>query len=261
MNNSQVIITRPEKQARVLVDGLAKLGRQCVVFSMFEIEPMQDVTALDKALSRLSDFALVVFVSPNAIDAAFGRLSYLKGEWPADVALGVMGVASKLALARHGLDEENSTIFSPLDLARTDSETLFSALDLASLRGKKVLIIRGESGRDFLSDSLVANGTQVEQLSAYRRVLPSFNMDKKRQLAQLLSDQNDWLITSSEVLKTLVDWSSQLDIDNAVAKMQQQRLFVPHFRIAENAHELGFESVILSASGDENLLLALQSQL
>lgn len=261
MSKAVVIVTRPKKQALGLLDGLAKMGRVSLVFSMFEIAPIADATRLDQALARLVDFGLVVFVSPNAVDAAFARLQHLHLAWPASVALGVMGVASKLALAQHGVRDDRYTIFSPRDVQRTDSETLFAALDLQTLQGQRVLIIRGESGRDFLADALAENGIEVEQLSAYQRSLPDFDEERKRALEQLISVPNDWLITSSETLKILITWCSQLEIENAVAKMQQQHLFVPHFRIAQNAKELGFQSITLSASGDENLLLALQSQL
>lgn len=260
MNTPAVIVTRPQKQALGLLEGLAKIGRDALVFPMFEIEAIPDTTALDRTLARLLDFSLVVFVSPNAVDAAFARMQYLQVTWPTQVALGVMGVASKQALAQYGVREDQYTIFSPNDPERTDSETLFAALDLPALQGRRVLIIRGDSGRDFLAHALVAKGVEVEQQCAYRRRVPSFDASRKQQLLQLISVQNDWLITSSEVLKNLIAWCTQLDTEDAVAKMQQQHLFVPHFRIAEIAKELGFQSITLSASGDENLLLALQSQ-
>jgi uroporphyrinogen-III synthase len=41
--------------------------------------------------------------------------------------------------------------------------------------------------------------------------------------------------------------------------MQQQRLIVPHARIAESAHSEGFLNISLTASGDAALLAALQS--
>jgi len=101
----------------------------------------------------------------------------------------------------------------------------------------------------------------VQAITAYRRVTPVFDDIKQAKLRDFLQGAYVWVITSSEGLKTLLAWCSQLDLENAVAKMQQQSLFVPHFRIAEVAAELGFKHVCLSASGDEMLLLALQSRL
>jgi uroporphyrinogen-III synthase len=226
---------------------------------LFAIEGLPDYRTLDEALQNLHRFALVVFVSPNAIDAVFKRLKFLGLIWPQALSLGVMGAASRQALADQGLHADNATIFSPQNKERTDSETLYQELDLDALKGQSVLIVRGESGRDFLADRLQENGTKVAQVSAYRRLVPVLTKERQDQLIDLLSGQNDWVITSSEVLKTLLSWCAQLVMPEAVVKMQQQRLFVPHFRIAEVAKELGFQSVVLTASGDEKLLLALQS--
>jgi uroporphyrinogen-III synthase len=79
-------------------------------------------------------------------------------------------------------------------------------------------------------------------------------------LRSLLAQPNDWIITSSEALRGLVDLLHRLDPDHAVAQMQHQRLIVPHARIAETARSLGLGQVTLTGSGDERLLAALQSR-
>ena len=106
---------------------------------------------------------------------------------------------------------------------------------------------------------------EVEQVAAYQRQIPALDEDRQQQLRALLSRENDWVITSSAVLSTLLAWCCQIDAAdttfNAVVKMQQQHLVLPHFRIAEVAKKLGFSHLTLTASGDEKLLLALQSDL
>lgn len=240
---------------------LVQLGRQVVVYPLFEIEAVSDNPELDLAVQNLTAFALVVFVSPNAIDALFKREPALALTWPKAVAIGVVGVASRQALFKYGIDEHKVKIFCPTNHERTDSETLLVELDLPALRGHKALIVRADSGRDFLAEALSAVDVEVQSLTAYKRVKPIFDEEKRAQLIDFLQGHYDWVITSSAALKTLLEWCSQLNLENAVAKMQQQHLFVPHFRIAEVATELGFKHVSLSASGDEKLLLALQSHL
>lgn len=256
-----VIITRPPHQAQNLVQKLAQLGRQSVVYPLFEIEAISDNPDLDLAVQNLTSYALVVFVSPNAIDALFARAPALALNWPMDVAIGVVGAASRQALLSYGVDESKVRVFSPSNTERTDSETLLVKLDLPALRGCKALIVRADSGRDFLADALRAVDIEVQSVTAYKRVTPAFDENRRAQLIDFLQGHYDWVITSSAALKTLLNWCSQLNLENAVAKMQQQPLFVPHFRIAEVATELGFKHVSLSASGDEKLLLALQSRL
>jgi uroporphyrinogen-III synthase len=251
-----VVITRPLAQGRPLAERVQALGREAIVFPLLEIFPLLDDYALRAALSQLDDYALVAFVSPNAIDAAFRLVQF----WPAAVALGVMGEGSRQALAMHGVDSSTHTIFSPLDPDRTDSQTLLEALDLESLRGRKVLIVRGESGRELLADAMRTHGIEVEQVPAYRRAAPQLDAPRRQLLADLLAHDSDWLITSSEALHILLDQVSQVSGTSGVAKMQQQALIVPHVRIAETARQLGFTRVRLTASGDEALLSALQSR-
>ncbi len=249
-----VVITRPLAQARPLAQKLAAIGRDAVVFPLLEILPLPDQSHLRAVLGDVGSYAMVAFVSPNAIDAAFTHV----GQWPAHVALAVVGEGSKAALAQHGLSDVNATIYSPVDPHRTDSQTLLEVLDLDALRGKRVLIVRGESGREFLAEALRDSGIDVEQVAAYRRVAPVLDEAKRGQLLQLITSDADWVITSSEALRILIDMAGESGGDESVAKMQRQRLIVPHVRIAETARSLGFTNVIQTGSGDEPLLAALQ---
>ena len=252
--NRPVVITRPLAQAAPLAQKLAAAGRDAVVFPLLEILPLPDTSALKAALKDIGNYAMVAFVSPNAIDAAFAHIE----RWPSHVALAVVGEGSKAALAQHGLTPANATIFSPVDPLRTDSQTLVEALDLAALRGKRALILRGETGRELLADALRDHGVQVDQVASYRRAAPVLDQAKAEQLRRLLDTGADWVITSSEALRILLQMVSDAGGESAVAKMQQQRLVVPHVRIAETAQSLGFVDVLQTGSGDEPLLAALQ---
>lgn len=250
-----VIITRPRAQAAALARQVAQLGRRAEIFPLLEIQPLPDRQPLRAALAALQEYALVVFVSPNAIDAALAAL----GSWPPGLSIGVVGAGSRRALERHGITAANAVIVQPRDSRRQDSEGLLQALDLAALRGHKALLVRGESGRELLSDALRAAGVEVTQVAAYRRTAPVLDPPRQRQLRQLLEAGGDWIVTSSEALHIFRQLAVQVAGDQGVAKMQQQHLIVPHARIAETASSLGFRDVTLTASGDESLLAALQS--
>jgi uroporphyrinogen-III synthase len=178
--------------------------------------------------------------------------------------------ARAAALAAHGVTPDTVDIVSPADSAHSDSEHLLQTLDLAALKGRPVLIIRGESGRELMADGLRAAGAVVDVVPAYRRSVPPLTPALAATLRRLLLQQNDWIITSSEALRGLCDLLAKLDIQypdeyfdaaqqNSVVLMQQQHLIVPHARIAETANNLGFSRLTLTGSGDERLLAALQS--
>jgi uroporphyrinogen-III synthase len=252
-----VILTRPVQQATELASRLVATGRQTQIFPLLEIRGLEDNTELDATLAKLGSYALVAFVSPNAVDAVFRRIQH----WPPGLAIAVMGAGSRAALAAHGVTDANAKIISPTNPDRTDSETLLDELDFATLSKQQVLIVRGESGRELLADALRAKAVSVKQVAAYRRMAPEFTLQKQQALAAFLAGENDWVITSSEALGTLMSWVQQLSPEGGVAKMQQQHIVVPHVRIAETAQLLGFRSITLTGSGDEHLLVALQSEL
>ena len=251
-----VVITRPRAQADALAQQVAALGREVEVLPLLEISPLPDQSALIATLAGLARYTMVAFVSPNAIDAAFAHISH----WPREVTLAVLGEGSRAALARHGLDDSNATIVSPLDPARSDSENLLQSLDLTALAGKQVLIVRGESGRELMADGLRAAGASVATVAAYRRSVPVLTPQLRERLIRLLARRNDWIITSSEALRGLLALVGELDPVENVLKLQHQHLIIPHARIAETAAALGLTQITLCGSGDERLLAALQSR-
>lgn len=256
LSKTPIVITRPQSQAEPLAARLAALGRDARIFPLLKIQPLADTTQLTACMKGLSDYAMVAFVSPNAIDAAFSCLP----QWPRGVAAAVVGEGSRLALAKHGVTNETATVLSPIDAERTDSETLLEVLDLPALTGKKVLIVRAETGRELLADRLREAGITVDQVAAYRRGAPVLDAQRRQELSQLLNADCDWIITSSEALRNLKEDVEKVAGNSGWEQIRQATLIVPHVRIAETAKKMGFEQVILTASGDEALLAAIQSR-
>lgn len=256
-----VVITRPRAQAEPLAERLSTLGIDARIFPLLEIQTLPagstQEAALKSRLGNLADYALVAFVSPNAIDAAFAHI----GHWPQGVIAAVVGDSSRQALARHGVTNANASVASPVDSERTDSETLLQVLDLPALRGKKALIVRAETGRELLADRLRDAGVEVAQVAAYRRGSPMPDAAMRAQLQSLVGAGAVWVVTSSEALRNLQAMVQQIDGDPATAwrKMQRQTLLVPHPRIAETAQSLGFDTVLRTGSGDDALIDAIQA--
>ena len=251
-----VVITRPAAQAEALALRLSASGCPVRLFPLLEIQPLADTAELSATLAKLNDYAMVAFVSPNAIDAVFAHLT----DWPKNVIAAVVGEGSRLALARHGVTDANATIISPSDKQRTDSETLLLELDLEVLRGQKVLIVRAESGRELLADQVRAAGVDVEQTGAYQRLGQTLDEARLVALRALLAEKNDWIITSSEALRLLKQMVEQADPAAGWQHLQNKTLILPHPRIAETAKECGFTHINLCGSGDEALFGAIQSR-
>lgn len=251
-----VVLTRPAAQAAPLAARLIASACEVHVFPLLEILPLEDTRELQATLARLTDYAMVAFVSPNAVDAAFAHLA----SWPREVTAAVVGAGSRLALAQYGVNDTTATIISPRDAHRTDSETLLQELDMAALRGKKVLIVRAETGRELLADQLRAAGVVVELVAAYRRLEPELTAARQAALLALLQQDNAWVITSSEGLRFLQNMVQQAAGLAGWSQMLQKTLIIPHERISQTARLLGFQQIIQTGSGDDALCAEIQSR-
>ena len=158
-----VVVTRPRAQAPMLVTALERHGLRTHQFPLLDIAPTPNLEDLRAALGDPSRYALVVFVSPNAVQQAFAAMP--EGfRWPQEVPVAVVGPASAQALATHGVAPPAHRVIRPdthADDARQDSEALYARLDVPSLAGREVLIVRGNGGREWLADQLREAGVSV----------------------------------------------------------------------------------------------------
>jgi len=257
----------------VLLALLARAGFESIEFPLIDIGPVADAAPLHAALGELYapaplGFALVVFVSPNAIDHAFAALS---SAWPSQIPIGVVGPGSVAALGRQGVTAPTYTIISPATGAmvtetptdpRYDSEALYAAIEAHfgadGLKDKRILIVRGDGGREWLADALSAAGAKVEKVAAYRRIVPEPSMrDWERIHALLAGEPHAWLLTSSEGVRNLEELAREhLTVDETLT-LKHAPLVTPHPRIAEAARQAGFDRITVSGAGDERIVQAL----
>ncbi len=159
----RVLVTRPAHQAEALCRLVQQQGAEPIRFPTLRIDPPSDIPRARSQLARLADFDLAVLVSPNAIAQA---LYWTDGRLPAGLKLAVVGKASARALEQAG----HTVDFQPL--SGSDSEALLALPGLQQITGWRVLIIRGEGGRELLADTFRQRGASVEYAEVYRRGLP-----------------------------------------------------------------------------------------
>jgi uroporphyrinogen-III synthase len=140
------------------------------------------------------------------------------------------------------------------DASQFDSEALWALLAPMAWRDQAVLIVRGDGGRDWLADTLRAQGAQVTPLCAYHRVAPRFTPAQRSQLDAAFAEPaaHVWLFSSSEAIAALVAASSG-------AAWSTLRAIATHPRIASTAREAGFGEVTLARPELEAVAACLQS--
>ena len=251
-----VVVTRPRAQAPMLVAALERHGLRTHQFPLLDIAPTPNLDDLRAALGDPSRYALVVFVSPNAVQQAFAAMS--EGfRWPQEVPVAVVGPASAQALATHGVAPPAHRVIKPdthADDARQDSEALYARLDVPSLSGREVLIVRGNGGREWLADQLREAGVSVRTVEAYRRSVPVPDAAAWLALRAVLSSRHAWTLTSSEAVRNL-DELARANLSPAnLDTLHGAPCFASHARIVEQAKSLGFRDVTLTGAGDDRLL-------
>lgn len=240
----------------MLVAALERHGLRTLQFPLLDIAPTPNLDDLRAALADPSRYALVVFVSPNAVQQAFAAMP--EGfRWPQDVPAAVVGPASAQALAAHGVAAPTYRVIRPdshADDARQDSEALYARLDVATLSGREVLIVRGNGGREWLADRLREAGVAVRTVEAYRRSVPVPDAAAWAALREVLAGRHAWTLTSSEAARNL-DSLARASLSAAeVEALYAAPCFAPHARIVEQAQSLGFRDVTLTGAGDDRLL-------
>jgi uroporphyrinogen-III synthase len=242
-----IVVTRPEHQAQTLAQGIAAAGGTPLVFPVLAIFDVTDLQPLISVGERLDAFDLAVFISPNAVNKALNVL-LARRTWPPGLAVATIGKSSERELARHGFEG----VIAPQ--GRFDSEALLElpALAAAAMRGRRVVIFRGDGGRELLGDTLIARGATVEYVECYRRERP--NADCAPLMKLWARGELDAItVTSSEGLRNLFDMVGPL----GQQWLRKTPLFVPHERIAEEAARLGLGELHPTAPGDDGLLGAL----
>lgn len=246
LQGRRIAVTRPRAQAVALAASIAAHGGEPVVFPLLVVSPADDREPLRQAIAQLDEYALAVFVSPNAI--AFTVPGILaEREWPDGLRALVIGPSSVAALARHRI----GPAIAPRE--RFDSEAVLELPELQgnAIAGKRVAIFRGNGGRELLAETLRARGARVDCIACYQRSTPP---DAGLLAESLCAGTLDALtISSSEGLRNLV---GLLD-EAALGALQRTAVFVPHQRIADLAQELGVQQVILTGAGDAGLCAAL----
>ena len=259
----KIAVTRPRDQAAPLARCIEQAGGIPLLFPLLDIAPVADQSALHEQIFRLAQFDLAIFISPNAVQYGMAAIraalsphpSPASGRGVGDSAgegkvlilppalkIATVGQGSAKALRELGIAE----VIAPAE--RFDSEGLLALPELQNVAGWRVLILRGDGGRELLGDTLRARGATVEYAACYRRSKP------QQDIAALLDAVPDALtVTSSEALGYL--W--QMLDDAQRDQLCGIPLFVPHQRIADLAQRQGWRQVRLADAGDDGLLSAL----
>jgi len=223
---------------------LEEAGYEVFRQPLLEVTAISELPAAQRAyLLDLDNYRHVIFISTNAV--AFG-MACVQAVWPqlpAGIEWYAVGASTAAALDEFGIDAATPG-------AEMTSEGLLALPGLQDVRGERVLIVKGEGGRETLREALEHRGARVDELACYRRCPPAVPAGElARNLAR-------WgievvLVTSGEGLANL-----QLLLTPAeTSKLKHMALIVPSERVARLAQAAGFDRVFTARNASDTAML------
>jgi len=247
-----LLVTRPAAQGEPWVSKLRARGVRAEALPLIDIGPAPDANAVRRMWDELKAGALVMFVSPSAVEQGF-LASGREATWPRGVQAAATGPGTVKALRAAGVPDDH-IVAPPEDAPRFDSEALWQCLASQDWAGRAVWVVRGEGGRDWFADTLRRAGGVVQCVQGYTRSTPVLSVAQSELLRRALQVPLDvcWLFSSSESVDHLdrlvpgADWSASAAL-------------ATHPRIAERVRELGMRDVRTVAPSVEAVVEALAS--
>ena len=214
-------------------------GATVLPFPVIDIVPASDAGQLQQLAQNL-DYDILLFVSRNAVDGAFRVLDAAK--LSPGLIFGVIGSATHTALAGELSKSDFNLEQCLLAGEPYNSETLLQSPALQQVAGKRVLILRGQQGRNLLGDELTARGARVDYAEVYRRILPQCDTAVFTRLVSA-GCPSLVILTSAEGMHNLL---KLVDAPAAQALCQVPWLLISE-RMRESALKLGHNAAVLIA--------------
>ena len=242
-----LVVTRPLEQADSLCRRIEAAGGKAIRFPVLAIAPAPNPAQLEAIVPRLDEFDLAFFVSPNAIHHAL-EFVLARRAWPAGLRVATVGKGSERVLLQRGFRDP----VVPQDGFDSESVLALPEFSAEAVRGRRVVIFRGDGGRDLIRDTLRERGAHVEYVTCYRRYCPPLDPGLLLQPAAR-GELDALLLTSSEGVRNLGGMLGAAGL----RALHGVPVFASHARIAAEAREAGFAVVIETPAGDDGLLQAL----
>ena len=240
LHNVKVLVTRPKQRAAGLCESIERAGGTALPFAAIEIKEPDDPRNRDYARQHIGDFALAIFISPTAVEQTCAVI----GKLPSTVSVAAIGSRTARALEAQGV---------PVDIKPDghDSESLLAhpGLQQKAVRGKKIIIFRGQGGREVLGDTLTSRGAGVYYADMYRRSPP----ESPGELEHYLAQADIITISSNQGLQNLFDLVADKE------SFIRHTLVVPGERAYRLAKALGFDDIFMAENAtDEACMNALK---
>jgi uroporphyrinogen III methyltransferase/synthase len=192
-----IVVTRPEKQAKSFCQLLAQEGANPIKAPAIEIVPPDSYQPLDDKLNNLDAYDWIVFTSVNGVKYVMERLFELGQDVRALAGSKLCSIGPKTAqaLSDYGLRVD----YVPDEYV---SEAILKGFSNTQLEEQKFLLPRADIARPTLATGLRELGAEVDNVTAYRTVTGRGNEEL---VTKLKAGQIDMItFTSSSTVKNFL---------------------------------------------------------
>ncbi len=237
----RILLTRPIDQAQSLLVQLQAQGANAGVFPGLRIVLQ---TPAEEELVQIEKADLIIFVSANAVRGLAPHASSIHNLQ--NLRFAAIGHATARALCDANLEPALS---AP---APYNSEAFLALDELQALPGQRIIIVRGQSGRELLKENLQQRGAEVRYLQVYRRDPP----DQPLSFADLACGDPELIcITSTEIAANLLECVAPDDS----SRLLNCPLLAGNARIAEACRTMKYALIggVAEHPGDDAMLEAI----
>lgn len=250
LDGIKVLVTRPEQQAQALCKSIENLGGTAIRFPVIEITQGRDQKTAKAILDNISQYDIGIFISRNAVNWTVKLLAE-KSSTPKKSSLDKLTLIAIGTVTAETLEQISSAQVITNSGANSEALLELEALGIEKVRGKKIIIFRGEGGREYLATTLRKRGATVDYAEVYRRDCPQYDRDVVAKLWS--SNSPDVVIVSSN--KGLENLFSLLNEEQRNILLGKQ-LLVMSGRMLDFSNGFGFArpAILAEESSDEGIL-------
>jgi uroporphyrinogen-III synthase len=245
----RVVLTRAVEQQQAWREAAERAGFEVESLPLFRVEQTSPA-ALQAAIGKLDDVALIVVISPNSALGLGQLLAHSRQknlslyQSLSQVKLAVPGPGTRDALVRRGFKTEH--IICPLRRDHSyDTQALLqavrAAMQFGQLKAGPAIIVHGEQTSLDLATGLTAMGLPNRGVAAYHQAVMKMLPAQTLRLATLLTSAHEvvWVLAQTRAVMHLDALARGL----RPAGLAGHRALAIHPRIATAALQAGFGDV------------------
>jgi uroporphyrinogen-III synthase len=246
----RVLVTRPALQANALCAALSARGAQAIRFPTLSIRPIDEDDSSYQSLKNcfldLDRYSAVIFISANAAQIGVDWIDQYWPQLPTHILWFAVGAATGRTLEQLGLPVTEAA-------GTMDSEALLALPQLSRLDNSRILICRGQAGRERLRQDLQQRGANVDYAELYHREIPVYSQAEIESIIYK-SAASAILVSSGEVLINLIKLTQRPE--SGISTLSDTPLVVPSQRVATLAQQHHFNHIEVAANATDTAMIA-----